>query len=406
MKLPFVILNNVTKEQKNSWNKYFYKTKNNYLEALWRRNQRIENAKHSLWKNKNDVRRKLIYIKDIYKLRKVNANTQFVLDAPYLWVELLFPSNEIEIFTKQIIGGLKKGSWKQSSNNLWLRNNIRVSFKTYHENYNDKKAKRYIPSNYAYLGFELYSTNTNLKLCRKGASQIWGILRHGIRKIQKSGKPKIINSLKKFNIIKYLPAQFELGSGPSLEAGIPPLHLLHKIYGLVDDKTKKFILNPDKDDLFLRILRNPELFYSQSSLIFKNIVKAKPTNFHNVLKKLYDNKMLVGPIITNNFDSLPNKIGLKELCVRTYKESKIIPKIMFHSRAKSLIVVGAHADRRLIQKAARKHGLKILYIDPGGFLYKNKWQKYSLEAPRNNDLLVKTTANNFAGYLNDKLFPH
>lgn len=111
---------------------------------------------------------------------------------------------------------------------------------------------------------------------------------------------------------------------------------------------------------------------------------------------MFDRGLIVGPIITNNFDGLVSRVGLKELFVRRYEETHIIPKIKFHPQAKSLFVVGSHADRRRIQHAARNKGLKIVYVDPEGYLSSGKFIEYPLESPQDCDFLFRVTANEFA----------
>ena len=51
----------------------------------------------------------------------------------------------------------------------------------------------------------------------------------GLRKVLPRGRPREIEPEE---IAEYLPAQLELGCGPSIEAGIPHLSNLHRIYGV------------------------------------------------------------------------------------------------------------------------------------------------------------------------------
>lgn len=61
-------------------------------------------------------------------------------------------------------------------------------------------------------------------------------------------------------------------------------------------------------------------------------------------------------------------IDLKEKYVRRFEEFQIVPEIEFHPDARSLLVVGAHADRRRVEKQAREKGLQVIYVDPEGYL--------------------------------------
>ena len=61
----------------------------------------------------------------------------------------------------------------------------------------------------------------------------------------------------------------------------------------------------------------------------------------------------------------------------------------FDQNAKSLLVVGCHADRRGIEKRARERGLKIIYIDPEGWWVDGKFLAYPLESPQHTDLIYR-----------------
>ncbi|WP_339064000.1 hypothetical protein [Tepidibacillus marianensis] len=100
----------------------------------------------------------------------------------------------------------------------------------------------------------------------------------------------------------------------------------------------------------------------------------------------------VSILLTFNFDGLITKIGLTERYVRRYDEANIIPEINFHPDAKSLIVVGSHADRRRIQQAARKQGLKVIYLDPEGYFTRGGFVEYPLESLKKEDLYIKEAA--------------
>lgn len=116
---------------------------------------------------------------------------------------------------------------------------------------------------------------------------------------------------------------------------------------------------------------------------------ANPTLFYKVLAELHNRGSIVGPVFTNNFDGLCLGIGLEEYCLRQYDTIGVYPPVFFHPQAKSLIVIGSHADRRTIQAQARKQGLQIIFIDPEGY---NDGTPYPLESPQDNDILVQMPA--------------
>ncbi len=197
-------------------------------------------------------------------------------------------------------------------------------------------------------------------------------------------------------IKKYFPAHIELGSGPSLELGIPPLHDLHKFFSVSDPNTKKMIFGGKDDNLIVDFISDPNKFVKNISKPILYSVTSKEKLFHKILTVFFNKKLLLGKIFTNNFDGIHLRNNLKEKYIRRFEEKNIIPKVKFSSKTKSLIVVGSHADRRYIQQSARKQGLKIIYVDPEGFVQKGDFIEYLLESPQNEDIIIKMTAEEFA----------
>lgn len=386
MKLPFVLLDNLDKDTQSRWQKQFVIPGRSTIDGIWRRTQCFENKDKSGWKSKNDMRRKMVHYFDTFDVFKRKKDYIFTLTEPFLWVHYTFPKEEIKHFDILVEQSLKK--WNQLSKNTYTCGDLVLNIDS------NKPEKDFMefPDNYLYRSYTLsrqgYSIPTNVK------DEPWDVLKTGIRPIKKRGNPKKISNLSE--IKKYFPAHFELGCGPSIEAGIPPLHFLHDVFYISNPKTSKFILDLDKDNLIPNILSNPELFYLKSSIPYQKALTAPVTKFYRMLKTFKDKKLLLEPIISNNFDGLPSFLGLKEKYVRQYKESKIIPKINFNSKAKSFIVIGSHADRRRTQESARKAGLKVVYIDPEKF---SNDHPYPLESPQDEDILINMTAQQFADAL-------
>jgi len=59
---------------------------------------------------------------------------------------------------------------------------------------------------------------------------------------------------------------------------------------------------------------------------------------------------------------------------------------------KSLLVIGSHADRRLVREQARNAGMQIIFVDPE--LYEG--QPYAVEDAQDNDLIIRLKASEFA----------
>jgi hypothetical protein len=190
-------------------------------------------------------------------------------------------------------------------------------------------------------------------------------------------------------VLPFLPAQVEIGCGPSYEAGVPALDFLHDIYCVTNRLSKQFVFGVRQDRLLELLCADARAGLEVFSTMFRKCFLAKPTRFHSTLEEFARSGYVVGDIITNNFDGLVARSGLTEKFVRRYEETHIIPDIEFHPRAKSLIVVGSHADRRRIQAAARDVGLKVIYIDPEGYQRADgRFDPYPLESPQSEDILI------------------
>lgn len=402
MKIPFLVCDELEDEDIKLWKDVYAKTigtetDKTVEESLWRRTQSAKNKKVSGWKNTNDKRRKVVYYRHKYALSTENCDNPCIsLVSTYVYICLTLPKKEIAEYLSLIRNSLEKGGWNLLEN---LGNKIKkyragkmiLEVSLYNKTEQHLFEYDKFPNEYQTLEIKVYSDNfiIDQQLLKKP----WNVLRCGLRKKMKRNKPTYLDNPQ--DIFNFLPAQVELGCGPSYEAGVPPLHELHYRYSINEPLSKKFIIKA-KDDLFLtELISNTSKKYLELADIFASILHAQSTIFYQVLKKLFQEKFLVGDIITNNFDGLHLRLGLKELYVRKYEESVIVPKINFHPDARSLIVVGSHADRRFIQESARKQGLKVIYIDPEGWWIKNKFFSYPLESPQKEDIIFKKTASKF-----------
>ena len=259
--------------------------------------------------------------------------------------------------------------------------------------YDDDRLKgRAFPDSYAFLEFTVHARDASIDPAL--AYHPWEVLESGFRTILPKGHPHLVENLRELE--KYFPMHVELGCGPSIEAGVPPLHFLHEVYSVSDHRTGTFILDPQKDKIIKDVLSDPENFYRRASLLYAQALVTPPTDFYKLLKDMHHHSMIIEPIITNNFDGFAAAVGLSERYIRQYTTTRLVPKIDFRPDARSLLVVGAHADRRRVAEAARDQGLKVIYIDPEGYWEHGKFRSYPLEAPQDSDMLIRTTASKFS----------
>lgn len=402
---PFPVIQDLTEVHINRW-KNFYRhplilSRNACIEeGLWRRTQTEGNKEASGWKTAQDKRRRMLHYE--YKYDLLELSHELVMTKFYLWWHVCMPKTEIDIYSQFIYSSLQFGGWNRvygtgyeevfSYKNLYAR----VTRYPAKDNIHDRKSGRSFPDNYDILEVSLFSSG-NFK-DKSFILKPWEILDTGLRKKDVRGAP-VLNRWDELG--NFFPAQVELGCGPSIEAGIPPLHFLHDIYSVTDSETGQFILSPYKDYLIRTLIDNPKEALKSLSEVYRKCFLAELTEFYQSLKVLQDRGYLVGPVITNNFDGLTSRAGLEELFVRRYEESHIVPEIEFHPDAKSLIVVGSHADRRKIQHRARAAGLRVVYVDPEGYTTNNNFIPYPLESAQDGDYLFQVTAEKFSSKIKE-----
>lgn len=382
------------------WDKTLLPTKGTTIdktieESLWRRNQSESNKNMSGWTSESDKRRKIVYYKHQYDVIKNKSKKyrNLVLKSTYVYECFTLPNKEIVKYKKSLLLSTNIGNWKKISetNNkieyekedLILNINHFVSPK-------DRKAEyASFPNHYQTL--EVVIKSKNFIENKNLQKTIWNVAKSGLRKSLPRNKPTYITNVTE--IIKHLPCQIELGCGAAFEAGVPPLHELHDTYFINEPFTKKFIITADKDLLMKHYILNPAKEFKQTSRFYAKVLTAKLTPFYKILKRLHDKNYVVGPIITNNFDGVHLRLGIPELYIRTYTESEVMPNIEFHPKAKSLLVVGCHADRRNIEMKARQQGLKVIYVDPEGWNVDDIFFQYLLESPQQTDLIYNKGAS-------------
>lgn len=391
MKFPFVLIPELSDKQVERFRLHIDSNESGWhrkwTESIWRRHQHPSNARLSRWQSPDDMKRRLIHFYDEYGME----GRSFVLRGGYLWLNLDLPEEHIDEYRAAIDQGLQKGCWKhdgtESGYDVWVRGDLVARLAVQRIHPEDAKRDRKRPSGYR---------NLDLSVRAKGyqvpdgwAERPWRVFYDvGLRKTLTRGSPQMIEPEA---ILEHLPAQLELGCGPSIEAGIPHLSTLHRIYG-VSLADYGFVFRAQHDGL-LSLLSDPEGKYREMTDIYRACMVAGSTPFYEAVVDLTRRGLLVGPVITNNFDCQCADLGLKEISLRRYDWGPYYPTIDYDPRAKSLLVVGVHADRRLVQMRARDRGLKVIFVDPEAYVGPDGSRiHYPVEAPQDQDLFVRLTA--------------
>lgn len=398
MELPFSILAIDVPHAARKWQQQFVANGRKRHEGIWRRTQEPSTAENSGYKLETDARWKLVHFYDEYDLLDDDNGTRLVISKPYLWWNTALPSDELEQFYAKTISAMQRGGWDvqngQDRSIIATRGDLSAHLKFVPIAEAEKLAQRKLPSNYSVLDCEIYGPN--MPLSAEERARPWSILSTGIRQPLRRGTPTVTTDV---NILQqYTPFQLELGCGPSIEAGVPPLAHLHRTYAISDPRTHRFLIGAD-DDLPVRFFEDTEAFYRDASLLYATAMVAQPTTaFYLSVKNLFERGIILDPVFTNNYDGLVSDIGMTEWYMRRFEDSHVLPDVSFHPDARALVVVGSHADRRKLQERARTSGLKVIYVDPESYVDEATGTQYPypIEAPQDEDILYRMSAEQFA----------
>lgn len=394
MKVPYILEEALDKEALHTWETIFAPskgTKNDKTveQSLWRRNQTEANKEMSGWTDPSDKARKILYYKHEYDVVDVKDEKHLAVISSFVYFAVTLKADQLAEYKNQVYEGIKKGNWKKEADDKYTNEDLELQINYYKNPHARQREYDTFPEGYETLELMVKSNNYNIT---NEYDFVWKIAQAGLRKSAKRTNPKYVESIKEF--IEFLPCQVETGCGPSYEAGVDPLHTMHEIYSINEPFTKKFIISA-KEDTFIRdLIAKPKDSYKKTANFYSKIITAKLTDFYKILGQLYAKGYIAGPILTNNFDGLHLRVGVPEIFIRTYDEVDVLPNYKFHEDARSLLVIGCHADRRGIERRARNAGLKVLYIDPEGWDVDDTFFDYFLESPQEEDLILKTGATN------------
>ena len=391
---PVILVKDLDKEYyTRKWQTQFVNPGRRRAEGIWRRTQEEATREKSGWTGPHDARRRMIHFLDEYDMvENKSGNVDFAIVSAYLWMAVTLPSGECDVYEQRIYDALSANEWKKVTNTEYTRDELTLTITRYAQHPEDMKVGRKLPDNYRTVEYCL--TTKGMSLEERVIDSPWNMLNSGIRKQgNRTDNPTILDDV---SVMKDLfPVQVELAGGASIDLGIPPLNHLHTTYNVTNPQDKTFVFG--EDNFLTDLIANPTAFYEKAGIAYKTCIMAEPNEFYRLLKTLYKKGFAVGDVITNNFDGLPSLVGLKEKYIRRYNEPKHYPQIDFDSKARSLLVIGNHADRRRVQMQARERGMKVIYVDPEMYFdYFGNTVSYPLENIQEEDILFHKTAVEFA----------
>lgn len=383
MKFPYKICK-LTNNEVNIFNKYFATKGEFVFEGIWFRSQEEVNKNVSGYIDNTTRNRRTIHYNHVFYVK----DNYLMVKSSYIYLSIRLNNNEYDKYLNDIINTLENNNYIKN-NNIYIKDNLNIIINKY-----DKHPYDEIIDNYKTI--DIIVKSDNLNNTDKLFNQVWNLQVKGIRERDTRDNPKYINDFNELK--KYFPMAVELGCGPSIEAGVMPLYKLHEIYKVQRHSDGKFYFGTS-DTLIKQIIEKDNVKFDEFYEIIAECIKAKPTNFHYNLKKMYDKKLFTMNLFNNNFDRLCKRIGINENILRVYNIENYFPKVTFDKDVKALLCIGTHADRRLIQRQARNQGLKIIYVDPEGFNTDNEFFKYEIEGAKDEDYILKMTASEFSQVL-------
>ena len=378
------MIQELNKSQAEILKKYFIAEKESFdFEGCWLRNQRPENAKKSGYVDETTQRRRYVHFYDSYVCKEKDDKYYLALSKYYLYVTNTLPVEEIEEYIKKIDRALEIGKFKQVEPNIYeAQNGTQVQIFRYK---NHPRNTVSFPENYESL---------DIVVCSKGydysaiQDRMWALSKKMYRMPDKRGNPTYTTNVA--DIVKYLPAQVEMGCGPSINANIPPLHEMHETYKVQNHISGKFYF-ADQDDLLYNLISNEQAMRKKFAKVPLACISAELTEGYKKFGELYKKGYFKGTVFNNNFDRLVKRMDIPEKILRIYDINDYIADCDFDDGVKSLVCMGCHADRRQVQRQARKKGLKIIFIDPEGFYTKDGFDPYPIEGPKDDDIILKMT---------------
>lgn len=397
MFLPYSVIDSLTPAQVGVWKSHYEGERGGERrpaieEGIWRRTQEPANAEQSGWSQDDHGRRRVVHYRLHYGLDRTQPVERLTLNEMYLYVSMLAPAHEIDTYRENIAAWLEAGRWRSLSTGMFRRGDLQVTLTEHAIHPQDERADRPTPDGFTSLDIAI--TSEDYKIERAVRNLPWDVLAGGMRVKEQRGTPAYAEDLR--GILDHLPFAVEAGCGTSIEAGVPPLHYLHEVYRVTarqgNDLTQgyAFTLSPQSDTLVKEVLTDTEHKVDDMVSMFRAVFVSEPTSAHRALKALHDAKFMVGSVATHNFDGLFDRVGLAETFMRRYDQR--IPHFPFDPAAKSLLVIGLHADRREVQRRARERGMKIFFLDTEGVTENGQYKPYPLEGAREGDVVVRQAA--------------
>lgn len=372
----------LNEKQAEIFDKYFLEDGKFCFEGCWLRNQRPENAKKSGYIDETTARRRYVHFYDTYVDEVRNGEHYLALADYYLYVTNTLPIEEIKAYENKIFGAMKNAGFQKVNDELYARENTEIIIKKYK---NHPRNTEKFPENYESLDIVIRSKGYDYDAIQ---DRMWKLSKKMYRMPDKRENPTYTKDVR--DILEYLPAQVEMGCGPSIGANIPPLHEMHETYRVQNHISGHFYF-AEEDTLLFDVISDEQKMRKKFAYVPIQCISAELTEGYKDFGELYKKGYFKGIVFNNNFDRIVKRMDIPEKILRIYDIEKYIADVDFRDDVKSLICMGCHADRRQVEKQARAKGLKIIFIDPEGYETKDGFDPYLIEGPKDDDIILNLT---------------
>ncbi len=395
MKSPYIVLQGLTPERVTKWGVQFANDGRDLAEGMWRRSH-DEYTEKKYGTKTGDRRRRFVHFMDKYEIVEIDGKKDLAITESYIYICSTLPEADVFEYWGKHHKLCKENNWeiKVWDNKTFhaQQGDYEIKGRIYKTHPNDIELDSIFPEGYQTIEVIFRSLNENFD--RNKRESPWEVWKKDYHRPTPRADARIVTDLSELK--NYFPMHVELGGGPSIEAGIIPLNYFHHTYSAYSQSTGGFAFGAS-DTLLERIIKNLSAFFTEAAIPYKGCFEAVPTPFYHFMADMRNEGKFLEPLINNNFDGLAKIMGYKELYIRRYGRITWRPDITFDPKAKALLVVGLHSDRRLVRQHARACGLQIIIVDPEQCHDENGDIKpYPLEDVQENDLIVHMTANQFA----------
>lgn len=152
------------------------------------------------------------------------------------------------------------------------------------------------------------------------------------------------------------------GSGLSYECGLPTLAHIHHIFGVDDPDEGRLTFGLD-DAIPAQLGSDYVELFSRFCDLHIQAFHVQPSTAHRRIQELHRDG-IISRVLTDNVDNVFAKLGVPFVRTRGIGLFNDRHQVAFTESERTLLVIGVAADRRGIIAQARRHGMRVVVVNP------------------------------------------